>query len=460
MTPSPTPGLPKKHPLWRKLWRAAVYLACLAIILALLAAGAVWYLYNQYLKPAPDQWSYTLNIGTYKIPVSVPATIRLATSPKIGPWLGWFHKNTRWGLLELGWDHDSQSLLITCSTCTVPELQDVGSNPIPLSNIQLRIRRENARTYSGTLRAGDKNHEITITWQATLQSHTLHIETNAKDISIASTFRALSPDLAELHRANITGTLSINATVTLPTFNVQISHIEVNNFTVSGLGTEQLINTTSDCGPPSNLPMNSWLVRAVISAEDQRFETHPGYDLQELMAAHQANQSSGSIVRGGSTITQQTAKILITGSQRTLTRKLRELLYAVEMEQTLGKARIMQLYLDNAPWGIYPNGRIVCGAQSAAQHYFQVDASKLRPEQAVWLAAMLHSPVGEARSWQRTGRINLQRALWIAEYVRNAPNSGPRGRQNVINALRRNPSLGMKPQPAPTAANNTSARQP
>ena len=55
-------------------------------------------------------------------------------------------------------------------------------------------------------------------------------------------------------------------------------------------------------------------------------------------------------------------------------RKLRELLYAVEMERTLGKPRILRLYLDNAPWG--PR---LCGAEAAAAHYFGVRAHELTP---------------------------------------------------------------------------------
>ena len=90
-------------------------------------------------------------------------------------------------------------------------------------------------------------------------------------------------------------------------------------------------------------------------------------------------------------------------------RKLRELLYAVEMERTLGKPRILRLYLDNAPWG--PR---LCGAEAAAAHYFGVRAHELSPAQAAWLAAMLHNPAVEAQRWADTGQINLARAQWVA----------------------------------------------
>lgn len=122
----------------------------------------------------------------------------------------------------------------------------------------------------------------------------------------------------------------------------------IGQFTVEGLGTEAMLGARTSCGPSAKLANDSWLARAVIAAEDQRFFSHAGYDLTEILASIDHNQKPGQTRRGGSTLTQQLAKLLVTGSDRTAERKLRELLYAVEMEQTLGKARILQLYLDNA----------------------------------------------------------------------------------------------------------------
>ncbi|RZL82804.1 MAG: glycosyl transferase, partial [Variovorax sp.] len=173
------------------------------------------------------------------------------------------------------------------------------------------------------------------------------------------------------------------------------------------------LGARSGCGAPAKLSADSWLARAVIAAEDQRFFQHPGYDLAELGAALSANRRAGQVERGGSTLTQQLAKLLVTGSERSGERKLRELLYAVEMEQTLGKARILQLYLDNAPWG----GE-TCGAEAAARLYFKRSAARLEPAQAVWLAAILHNPGAEIAQWQRSGNIDAARAKWVAEGIR------------------------------------------
>src|SRR5690606_22793537 len=119
---------------------------------------------------------------------------------------------------------------------------------------------------------------------------------------------------------------------------------------------------------------------------------HPGYDLEELMASLASNERHAAIRRGGSTLTQQVAKLMVAGDERTLTRKLRELLYASEMEQTLGKARILQLYLNLAPWGRTPEGQLVCGAGAAARHSFGVPVDRLNARQAGALAAILRNP--------------------------------------------------------------------
>ena len=108
--------------------------------------------------------------------------------------------------------------------------------------------------------------------------------------------------------------------------------------------------------------------------------------------------------------------MLVTGGERSSVRKLRELLYAVEMEQVLGKPRILRLYLDNAPWG-----EGLCGAEAAAQHYFGVRAHELTITQASWLAAMLHNPDVEAQRWATTGKINTARTQWVVLALRGVP---------------------------------------
>ncbi|RYY82865.1 MAG: glycosyl transferase, partial [Comamonadaceae bacterium] len=240
----------------------------------------------------------------------------------------------------------------------------------------------------------------------------LQLNVDWQDAPIAQWYGVLAPTLPELQRARIGGRLALRGQLTLPTKAFALQP-RITQFTVEGLGTEEMLGARTSCGASARLGKDSWLARAVIAAEDQRFFTHTGYDLTELTAAVDSNQKAGHVERGGSTLTQQLARMLVTGSDRTAERKLRELLYAVEMEQTLGKARILQLYLDNAPWG---DG--LCGAESAAKRYFKRSAGKLEPAQAVWLAAMLNNPQAALEKWQQGGSIDAARAKWVAEGVR------------------------------------------
>ena len=132
-----------------------------------------------------------------------------------------------------------------------------------------------------------------------------------------------------------------------------------------------------------------------------------------MLAAWQHNQRDGAPLRGGSTLTQQLAKFTITGDDRSATRKLRELLYAVEMERTLGKARILQLYLALAPWG---DG--VCGAERAAQVYLGKSASKVGPVSAAWLVSLLRNPDAQLQRATRTREIDRERIKQIVAGMR------------------------------------------
>ena len=143
------------------------------------------------------------------------------------------------------------------------------------------------------------------------------------------------------------------------------------------------------------------LVRAVVASEDASFFGHAGFDWEEIKHAAEQNWKAGRTVRGASTITQQLAKNLWLGTERSYLRKLREALLAVKLERSLPKRRILTLYLDVAEWG---NG--VFGAEAAARHYFGISAAQLSPEQAAWLAAILPAP-------QRYDRNRV--APWIAK---------------------------------------------
>ena len=172
------------------------------------------------------------------------------------------------------------------------------------------------------------------------------------------------------------------------------------------------------------------LRRAVLIAEDDAFFSHGGLDWDEMGAAARQNLKRGKIVRGGSTITQQLAKNLYLGEERTLLRKVREILLAVRLERSLSKRRIFELYLNLIEWG---DG--VWGIEAAARRHFGVPATDLDARQAALLAAVIinprvYSPTSPGRRIQRRMRLILGRMyrrgiLGEAEY-RAALGEAPR----------------------------------
>ena len=133
--------------------------------------------------------------------------------------------------------------------------------------------------------------------------------------------------------------------------------------------------------------MSPRLVRAVIAAEDARFCEHKGFDVEAIEKAMEAN-ARGRKLRGGSTISQQTAKNVFLWPGRSWVRKGFEAYFTVLIEIGWGKRRIMEVYLNSIEWG--PG---VYGAEAAARKNFGTSAADLSAAQAARLAAILPSPL-------------------------------------------------------------------
>lgn len=131
---------------------------------------------------------------------------------------------------------------------------------------------------------------------------------------------------------------------------------------------------------PSAMPM------AVIAAEDQLFFTHRGFDVEAMRKAMEHNEQ-GKRKRGGSTISQQTAKNVFLWPDRTMVRKGLEAGFTVLIEALWSKQRIMEVYLNVAETG---KGRF--GVEATAQACFKRPVGKLSPEQCALIAAVLPSP--------------------------------------------------------------------
>ena len=130
-----------------------------------------------------------------------------------------------------------------------------------------------------------------------------------------------------------------------------------------------------------------YLPQAVIATEDRRFYTHFGVDPVGLIRAIFRNVEAGNVVQGGSTITQQLAKNLFLKPDRTIARKLEEVIYAIWLEQRFSKDEILELYLNR----VYFGGGTY-GVEAAARRYFGKSARAVSLTQAALLAGLLKAP--------------------------------------------------------------------
>ena len=137
--------------------------------------------------------------------------------------------------------------------------------------------------------------------------------------------------------------------------------------------------------PYSDIPKH--VVQAFLAAEDDQFFQHKGINPQALFRAAMANMKAGRNVQGGSTITQQVAKTLLLTNEKTLSRKLRDILLAIEMEKNLKKEEILYLYLNQIYFG-----QSAYGIEMAAQTYFKKSTKQLTLAEAAMLAGLPKAP--------------------------------------------------------------------
>ncbi len=133
--------------------------------------------------------------------------------------------------------------------------------------------------------------------------------------------------------------------------------------------------------------MSPYLPEAVIATEDRRFYHHFGIDPVGLARAAVTDLRAGQIVQGGSTITQQLAKILFLSPERNLTRKIRETLLALWLEHRFSKDQVLEIYLNRVYLGAG-----TYGVDAAAHRYFGKSAAKLNLFESAVVAGLLKAP--------------------------------------------------------------------
>src|SRR2546423_3205198 len=129
------------------------------------------------------------------------------------------------------------------------------------------------------------------------------------------------------------------------------------------------------------------LIRALVAVEDQRFYDHHGFDLMRIGSAALANVRHRRAAQGGSTITQQLARQSFLTPDKTMRRKLQELILAGQIEQFFTKPQILEMYLNKVYLG---DG--LYGVEAASRGYFAKHASELTVSEAALLAGLVKSP--------------------------------------------------------------------
>lgn len=154
--------------------------------------------------------------------------------------------------------------------------------------------------------------------------------------------------------------------------------------------------------------------QAFISAEDKNFYTHKGYDARGIAAAAiEAVRSRGSNVRGASTITQQVMKNFLLSGDRKAARKIKEIILATRLEETLSKDKILELYLNEIFLG-----QNSYGVAAAAQTYFNKTLGELAPHEAATLASMPKAP-SDYHPVRRKQRLTDRRNYVLREMFEN-----------------------------------------
>lgn len=134
-----------------------------------------------------------------------------------------------------------------------------------------------------------------------------------------------------------------------------------------------------------DIPKN--VINATLSIEDKNFYHHPGISLKGTLRALVENQKTGKTLQGGSTITQQLVKNVFLTADRTFERKLKEALLALMVEKKFSKNEILEMYLNEVPYG-----GAAYGIEEAAEMYFNLPAAKLSLAEAAFLAGLPASP--------------------------------------------------------------------
>ncbi|MBP8613281.1 MAG: PBP1A family penicillin-binding protein [Firmicutes bacterium] len=184
--------------------------------------------------------------------------------------------------------------------------------------------------------------------------------------------------------------------------------------------------------------MPSHLLDAVLAAEDHRFYSHPGFDLRAILRALYQNITDASGLQGGSTITQQLAKIAFLEPDRTLKRKVQDVMVATLLERKYTKTEILEMYVNQIPFG-----RGAYGVEAAARAYFNKSASELDIEESAFLAGIIRAPSYYGSKSNLEEGLNRRNTVLgqMAEYGFLSPDEAEEYKQRPLNIVDYSPMV-------------------
>ncbi len=186
---------------------------------------------------------------------------------------------------------------------------------------------------------------------------------------------------------------------------------------MNGLPVGEFFTERRTTVPLTKIPVD--IRSALIATEDADFYKHWGIDLQAILRAAYANFKAGRVVQGGSTLTQQLAKTIYLTREKTIVRKLKELLLTLQIEYRYSKDEILQLYLNQ----IYFGGGAY-GVEAAARLYFDKHAQELNLPECALLAGLIRSPNRYSPfknpDLSKTRRTHVLKRMRVMEFINEA----------------------------------------
>jgi penicillin-binding protein 1C len=152
--------------------------------------------------------------------------------------------------------------------------------------------------------------------------------------------------------------------------------------------------------------ISPYIKNATIAIEDADFYTHNGFRPLSFLRAVYINASTGAYTQGGSTITQQVVKNAVLTREKSISRKLKEIVLAIKLDKTLSKDSILEIYLNENPYG-----GTIYGVQEASEAYFGKSALDVSITEAAYLAALPQSPTYYSPYGQRRGELEKRKNL-------------------------------------------------